>query len=85
MKFLHIIPYDKALHVAYGALLALLGALAALVIGQPLWLGALLLAALFAVGKEVYDRITRRGTPDALDAVATVAGALPTVIVGLLA
>ena len=82
---LPLIPHDKALHATYGALLALIGALCALAVGQPLWLGALALAVLFAVGKEVYDRTSRRGTPDALDAVATVAGALPAVIVGWLA
>ena len=82
---LPLIPHDKANHVAYGALAGLVGALAALAVGQPLWLGALALAVLFAVGKEVYDRATSRGTPDALDAVATVAGALPAVIVGWLA
>ena len=63
---LPIIPHDKALHISYGAAVALVGAVIAFAIGQPLWLGALALAALFAVGKEVYDRASRKGTPDAL-------------------
>ncbi len=82
---LPLIPHDKANHIAYGAGASLAGALAAVPAGQPLWLGALAVAVLFAVGKEVYDRASKRGTPDVLDAVATVAGALPAVLVGLLA
>ena len=85
LRYLALLPADKALHVAYGAALALLGALAALAIGQPLWLGALALAVLFAVLKEVYDKASGKGTPDVWDAVATVAGAVPTVAVGVIA
>ena len=77
-----LIPYDKALHISYGAALGLIGAMAALIISQPMWLGALTLATVVGVGKEVYDYVSKRGTPDFLDAVATIIGALPTVIVG---
>jgi hypothetical protein len=78
------IPYDKALHVAYGAALGLAGALIAHALQQPMWAGALGLAVAFGVAKEVRDRMGH-GTPDVLDALATVAGALPAVIVGALA
>lgn len=81
---LPVIPHDKALHVAYGAALSLVGALIAHALQQPLWAGALALPAVFAVGKETRDRLTKRGTPELLDAVATAAGALPAVIVSIL-
>ena len=79
------IPYDKALHVTYGAALSLAGAIAAHVVQLPVWFGALALPAAFAIGKEVYDRVSDLGTPDPMDAAATVAGALPAVIVSLIA
>ena len=82
---LPLIPADKANHIAYGAAQSLIGAIAALAVGQLMWLGALILSLAVAVGKELRDRLTKRGTPDALDAVATVACALPAVIVGWLA
>lgn len=85
MKFLPPIPHDKANHISYGALLALVGALVSLVINQPMWLGALALCIFFAVGKEIFDRTSKKGTPDVFDTLSTVAGALPTVVVGLLA
>ena len=76
------LPADKAQHVSYGAALGLVGAVTSTALGQPAWLGALVLAACAAAFKEVRDRTMRDGTPDLWDAVATVAGALPCVIVG---
>lgn len=64
---LPVIPADKANHLAYGAALASLGGL------HSLALGALLCAA-FAIGKEVYDQARKTGSPEVLDAVATLAG-----------
>ena len=61
------IPYDKALHVVYGAALASVGAL------HSVEAGAILCAA-FAVGKEVYDRVSGKGNAEFADALATVAG-----------
>jgi hypothetical protein len=58
---------DKAHHIIYGAALACLGGL------HSVALGALLCAA-FAIGKEVYDQARKTGTPEVLDAVATLAG-----------
>ena len=67
---LYMLPHDKANHFAYGAALAAVGAMHSVLAGAAL-------CAAFAIGKEVYDRVSRRGTPDVLDAVATMAGALP--------
>lgn len=79
------IPYDKALHFIYGAILAVLGALVCVLIGLPMWQGALVLPVLAGIGKELRDRWAEAGTPDTWDALATVAGALPTVIVAAVA
>lgn len=72
MKF-PVIPADKANHFAYGAMLAGLGAFHSVLAGAAL-------CAVVAVGKEVYDRVSRRGTPDVMDALFTVAGALPVLL-----
>lgn len=61
------LPADKANHAVYGAALACIGGL------HSVALGALLCVA-FAVGKEIYDRVSKRGNPELLDAVATLAG-----------
>jgi hypothetical protein len=61
------LPADKANHFVFGACAAALGGLHSVLMG-------LLLCAVLAVGKELRDRITRRGTPELLDAVATLAG-----------
>lgn len=61
------LPADKANHAVYGAALASLGGLHSVLAGA-------LLCVLFAVGKEAYDRITKRGNPEPLDAFATLAG-----------
>ena len=81
---LPLIPPDKALHFIYGAAAACAGCVIAHLAGLPPLYAAPLAAAAVGVGKEVYDRVTRKGTPDALDAVATALGAVP-VVVGLLA
>jgi hypothetical protein len=65
------IPYDKALHYVYGSIIFaacyhLLG------VGN-----SLLAVLLVASGKEVYDYMYRDShTPDFMDIVATMAGAL---------
>ena len=62
-----VIPQDKANHFIYGAVLASAGALYSHEAGAALCL-------VVAVGKEVYDRVSRKGTPEVADAVATVIG-----------
>lgn len=67
LDFLARIPEDKLRHYLAGSLAAAAGGLHSVLIG------ALLCAAL-AIGKEVYDRVSKRGTPDLLDVVWTLAG-----------
>jgi hypothetical protein len=64
---LPIIRQDLANHATYGAALACLGAFHSTLAGAILCAG-------FAIGKEVYDRASRNGTPDIMDAVATMIG-----------
>lgn len=61
------IPQDKANHFVYGAILAL----AAMALSSPEMAAAAVVIA--AVGKELLD-LAGHGTPEVLDAVATVAG-----------
>ena len=61
------LPADKANHFAYGAALASLGAFHSVLAGAAI-------CAAFAAGKEVYDRVSRNGTPDILDAATTMLG-----------
>ena len=67
------IPADKANHFAYGAILAGLGSLHSVAVGAALCVA-------LAIAKEVYDRVSKRGTPEIMDAVWTVAGGLPVLI-----
>ncbi|MFN4115635.1 MAG: hypothetical protein ACK4F7_03935 [Inhella sp.] len=61
------LPADKANHMVYGAVLASLGGMHSVLAGAAL-------CAVFAIGKEAMDRVRKTGTPDLLDAVATLAG-----------
>jgi hypothetical protein len=81
---LSTLPYDKALHAVAGSMLALAGALLALLCGLSIFVGAMALPLIFGIGKELRDRWAKAGTPDVWDAVATAAGALPTIIVAAL-
>lgn len=75
-----IIPHDKAMHFCYGAAASVLGLLIApLVLAHPAAAaaGAVAAAAGLGIGKEAFDRITKRGTASVADAVWTVAGGVP--------
>jgi len=61
------LPADKANHLAYGAALASLGGFHSILAGAALCLA-------FAVGKEIYDFVSKKGNPEPLDAAATLAG-----------
>ena len=61
------LPSDKANHLAYGAAIACIGGLHSVLAGAAMCLA-------FAVGKEIYDFVSKSGTPDPLDAAATLAG-----------
>lgn len=64
---LPVIEQDKANHFVYGAISAAVGAMY-----DPL-AGAALCFVL-AWGKEIYDRVSGKGTPDKLDAIWTMLG-----------
>jgi len=74
------LPPDKAKHVVYGAALGLVGALMAYAVDLPAWACSLALSSLFGAAKEIYDA-AGYGTADLMDALATVAGAMPCAIV----
>lgn len=63
-----MIPHDKLLHFAVGVLV-----FAAILPFSGPWF-AFAVACIAAVGKEAYDHLTGKGTPELLDAAATVAG-----------
>lgn len=73
-----VIPADKANHFVYGSVLYSIGFVAALPFTGPAGARAagLGLCAVFAVGKEIYDKKTKKGTPDPWDTFATLSGGL---------
>lgn len=76
------IPLDKANHVVYGSVIFAVTYVMLMFQQLPALPIAFGVVVAFAVGKEVRDRVTKKGTPDIVDAVATVAGgvvcAIPT-------
>jgi len=68
-----MLPLDKQLHFFSGGMLA--GLLMPFGF-EVAWLGVV--AA--GVGKEVYDKVSGRGTPEIMDAVATILGGSVVVI-----
>lgn len=67
LELLDRIEADKLRHYLVGSLLAAAGGLHSVLAGA-------LLCAVFAIGKEIFDRVSRKGTPDVLDAAWTLAG-----------
>ncbi len=66
----YLFAYDKRLHFGCGLLICLLiGAAITPIVG-------LVAAVLAGIGKEWYDIVSGRGTPELLDFVATAAGGL---------
>lgn len=74
-KFL--IPVDKANHFIAGTVLY---CLAALILPPGLALVPVMAAA---AGKEIYDAISKKGTPDIADYLFTIAGAIPPLVINL--
>ncbi len=64
------IPQDKRKHFIAGFGIAIVASLS---VG---YLIAVILAILAGAGKEIYDKVTGKGTPEFLDFVATVVGAI---------
>lgn len=73
------LPADKANHFVYGCLIAFVGALVAMAIGSDPRTGAGLAALGAGILKEVLDRWTLGGHPQAFDALATALGAAPVI------
>lgn len=63
------IPHDKLLHYVAGTLIY---SICSLFIGMY----AIGIVIVIAVGKEAYDYYTKKGTPEYMDAAATVLGGL---------
>lgn len=79
-----IIPADKAKHFLYGSVAAVLGAIVAAKIHYPAEVVAFLFAVALGFGKELYDKVTGKGTPDMWDVVATTAGCIPVAVVTII-
>jgi hypothetical protein len=70
-------PIDKKYHFIAGMLIYLISQFF-----MPIW-WALLPVVVIATSKEVYDYISRKGTPDINDLLYTMYGALPIIVVKL--
>lgn len=68
--YLKGLPFDKKLHYAAGLLIA--GALTNFL---PVLI-AVAIAVAVGIGKEIYDKVTKKGTPELADFLWTTAGAL---------
>lgn len=79
MKFLNKIGKDKYIHFIVGYLLFCIG----LMVGMN-WVASMLLVIVMATGKEIFDYMNRFGTPDCMDLIATILGAIPALILVLL-
>lgn len=77
---LPVLDQDKANHAFYGAYIYLAGALASVHAGTPELLTGLLTVSVVAIGKEIYDKVSHKGTSDAWDAFYTVLGAVPCMV-----
>lgn len=62
------IPYDKALHALGGCILFAIGHY------FVSWQAGIILATTIGAAKEIYDKVSGKGTPDVMDLVATMAG-----------
>lgn len=84
-----LLPVDKVNHYVYGQAIFGISTASCYLAppGASLWLSVAIgcgVVALFAVGKEIRDKVTGKGTPDLLDAVATMAGCvIPTTLLAI--
>jgi hypothetical protein len=69
-----LIPVDKANHFIAGTLIYCLASL----ILTPA--AALIPVVVIGAGKEMYDKYSKKGTPDLVDFIFTVLGALPVLL-----
>ena len=75
--FIKVFPYDKLLHFMLGTYLT--------VITTSLmnWWQSLLLTLIVAVCIEIYDKFSKKGTPEIWDIVYTVSGGICVLIINL--
>lgn len=66
---MYTIPQDKANHFIAGVLLFAVGHFISVPVG-------IFLAVAYAVGKEMWDYASGKGTPEIMDAVYTIAGGM---------
>ncbi len=77
-----VIPADKANHFVYGAVVGAVVTVAAIILTLPyIPFYSIAAAAAIGVAKEVYDKVSKKGSPTAMDAVATALGGLPVSII----
>lgn len=74
IKKLPSISHDKANHFIYGSIIA---AATSPFIGVPY---TMVVVSVFAIGKEVIDKVSKKGTPSVADIVATVVGGVVVVL-----
>jgi predicted PurR-regulated permease PerM len=68
---LPMIPQDKANHFIYGCLIYFVAQFFIPV------MFAFFFTATIAIAKELYDHFSKKGNPESLDAIYTIAGCLP--------
>lgn len=73
-----LIPVDKANHFIAGTLTYCLASLFL----TPMV--ALIPVVIIGVAKEVYDKCSKKGTPDVVDFIYTIAGALPVLLTNII-
>ena len=92
---LPLIPLDKANHFSYAVIIYFFVTLALYVgsIFPPLFFlrvffiwkfSAFIAVCVFAIGKELYDKYSRKGTPEIADAIWTIVPALMILIIDLI-
>ena len=72
-----LLQRDKLLHYTVGTLLY---ATTYLLVGYL----AIVVVTVVAVGKELYDKVSGKGTPEYLDALATITGGVVCLVVSML-
>lgn len=80
LEHLPQLPQDKANHLLYGSVAAVIGGVVAPYAGVDPRIGMAAAAAAAGVAKEVWDKLSKLGDPNAADAIATACGAIPLVI-----
>lgn len=70
----YLIPVDKANHFIVGTIIYVLASF----ILSPIF--AIIPVVIVGLAKEIYDYITKTGTPDMIDLLFTILGALPPLI-----